>query len=271
MGKWGPMSVSMYRDAKTGVYVLQWGGRTGRQFLWTGKRDYQAALLLRKRKEKDLALQETGELERRIAEAVAARFERAIESVVEAKVQEALAARARTLAATGGRPLPELPISDGIHKCKLIPGGCRTSRRPRAGGAPRFVAARDIRLRELSGSAVVGRGEDGGRKTTAYPNDRSSFPLREALSPVIGLAMKMHHGKDPDLAGICGIENSVGKATDQASPDLFLDGRPSGGISQYVLDGRFHLKRKVEAEPALSLFVVGDGSFELRLCVGMEG
>ena len=60
----------------------QWGGRKDRKFFWMGKRDRAAARVLLKRKEQELALIETGDLERRIAETVAARFEQSIAQIV---------------------------------------------------------------------------------------------------------------------------------------------------------------------------------------------
>lgn len=53
--------------------MLQWGGRKDRWTERTGKHERKAALILLKRKEQEFALHETGDLERRIAETVAAK------------------------------------------------------------------------------------------------------------------------------------------------------------------------------------------------------
>lgn len=110
------MGVSKYRDSRSGVWILQWGGRKDRHTEWTGTRDAEAAKLRLKRKERELALHETGDLERRLADTVAAKFERTIEEVVEARVQAALEERARRMSTPSGRPLPNLPVADGIAK-----------------------------------------------------------------------------------------------------------------------------------------------------------
>src|SRR5688572_3437328 len=83
------MAVSMHRDSKSGIWILQWGGRKGRRFHWTGKRDRTAAMIILKQKERELALQETGPLISRIVDTVMAALEKRIEHVIHTKLHAA--------------------------------------------------------------------------------------------------------------------------------------------------------------------------------------
>jgi site-specific recombinase XerC len=143
------MGVSMHRDSKSGIWVLQWGGRKNRQYLWTGKRDRHAAKILRERKEQELALRETGDLELRIAETVAAKFEKTIEKFVELKLRAAMAEQSRLLAATGGRPLPDLSIEQAISKY--------VEAQKAAGNSKMHVENVERQLRKFTGHAGVTR------------------------------------------------------------------------------------------------------------------
>lgn len=105
------MGVTKHRDQRTGVWILQWGGRKDRQTLYTGKRDPKAAQAILKAKERELAFQEAADLEDRIAE----RIIRRLDPLIEAKFQERLRDIAASKPSPVGRPLPEMPVREALQ------------------------------------------------------------------------------------------------------------------------------------------------------------
>ncbi len=49
------------------------------------------------------------------------------------------------------------------------------------------------------------------------------------MFPVVGFPIQMHHGQDPDLSGLDGVEDSIREAVDQTPMDFTLDHGPRLG------------------------------------------
>lgn len=96
------MRVSMYRDGRTGIFYLAWGPREGRHRESTGIKDKPLANEIRRRKERELTLAETGIIPRAsISQPPGVTFDKAIDEYL-----EHLEASASTLwTATSGRYL----------------------------------------------------------------------------------------------------------------------------------------------------------------------
>jgi len=72
------MRVTMYRE-RSGIWMLQWGGRKNRRYVSTGVRDKALARVLRERKERELTIADSSP---EIARVVREEVERALSSVV---------------------------------------------------------------------------------------------------------------------------------------------------------------------------------------------
>src|SRR6185295_13995807 len=81
------MGVTKHRDSKTGVWVIRWGGRKNRGYLYTGKRDGMAAEVIRKSKELELAILEAAQVEERVAVSVVAKLDAVISTKIEEQIR----------------------------------------------------------------------------------------------------------------------------------------------------------------------------------------
>lgn len=86
-----------------------------------------------------------------------------------------------------------------------------------------------------------------------------------AAYPVCGSPPQVHHCKDADDAGLGGVQQSIGKATQKAPSYVAVDGSPSLGILGDGPQAPIHLIQERDSEPRALKFVVLGGIVQLTV------